>query len=187
MTIMNYPHEAASSRDAAPSPASLPTVEWSPLDEIIQTWADFAHVTRSAAGLCAVSAAFAALAAESAARATAIEVGLRESAGLILPRKRRRAALPDSVFTDLNEARLRWLEALWSLGRVRAVQDEEAAPLLANAGEQAACQAQHLLHLSLRLLRETGVDPSRYLRVYITFPLPDEEENEQEQVEGRQS
>ncbi len=95
MTTMNHPHEASFSHDAA---ASLPVADWSPLDEIIQAWATFAHATRSAAGLCAVSAAFAALAAESAARHVAVEARLRN------PESR---LLPDSVLSDMGEARLR--------------------------------------------------------------------------------
>src|SRR5579863_7245126 len=51
----------------------LPSVEWMPLDGLIQSWADFAHETTSAAGLFAASCAFAALACESAALASYLE------------------------------------------------------------------------------------------------------------------
>jgi len=171
MTPMNHPHEASFSHDAA---ASLPVADWSPLDEIIQAWATFAHATRSAAGLCAVSAAFAALAAESAARHVAVEARLRN------PESR---LLPDSVLSDMGEARLRWLEALGHLSRVRPAQDEEAAPLIAQAAVQADHHGCHLQALALSLLREPGATVAQPLRVWIgTLPLPDEDGETEEEA-----
>jgi hypothetical protein len=116
-----------------------------PLDDLIQRWAAFAHATISAVGLAAASAAFAALAAETAARHVTV------SAASPTP-----AALLDSVYSDLDEARQCWLEALTHLHRLpNGVSDEEAAQLVPTLGTQSLRHYQHLLALSARLCQQT--------------------------------
>lgn len=125
---------------------ALPAVEWMPLDELIQSWAAFAHVTTSAAGLSATSAAFAALAAETTARHVAVEASHSQPATPV--------ALPDVVSNDLDEARQCWLEALGHLSRMSASADDEAALLVAHLGAQTVRHSQQLLALCARLWQE---------------------------------
>lgn len=111
------------------------------------------------------------MAAETAARHVAVEAGLRDPGA---------RSLPDSVLTDLNEARLRWLEVLGYLSRMCPTADEEAAPLILKASEQAFSHGQYLVQMSLRLLHEMNTDPSQFLRVWIgTLAVADDEEEKQ--------
>lgn len=129
-------------------PPALPADEWIPLDELIQRWATFAHVTTSAVGLAAASAAFAALAAETAARHSTVNACYPS----VLSASPPPAALIESMMSGLDEARQCWLEALGHLHRLpNGAQDEEAMLLAASLGAQSLRHSQHLLALSARL------------------------------------
>ena len=65
MTTTNHFPDPSPETDNA---VSLLTVEWMPLEGLIQSWAAFAQETTSACALRALSAAFAALEQESMAR-----------------------------------------------------------------------------------------------------------------------
>lgn len=133
-----------------PGPGGLPT-EWTPLDDLIQTWAGFAHMTISQAGLEAASSAFTALALETRARqgyADALHV--RKS----LCWTPRWQMLLHHTLCDLSDACAQWIAAAELLSRVQTTQDEEAVRSVPDVGRAVACHVQHLFSLFLRLVQE---------------------------------
>lgn len=122
-----------------------------PLDELIQSWATFAHATTCHAGLSAASAAFAALSAETAARHAAC----RSLAALVAP-----VGLPDSVYSALDQARQCWLEALDYLHCLHCLRacapDDEAVSLAAPLCAQSLRHSQRLLAIYARLWHEAA-------------------------------
>jgi hypothetical protein len=130
-----------------------------PLDELIQSWATFAHATTSPTGLSAVSAAFAALAAETTARHVAVFAGRLGA-----------SRLPDSVYVDLDEACDHWLLALGHLGHLsrEGQESDETAPLLAELGRLSVQHQQSLFALSARLWQEQAPLPIQGYRRRLT-------------------
>lgn len=147
MTLQNQrpPYAQESIFPSSLRPPALPAVEWTPLDELIQSWATFAHATTNPVGLSAASAAFAALAAKTTARHVAVFAdGLGAS------------RLPDSVYVDLDEACDHWLLALGHLGHLSSEGEEpdEAVQMLADLGRLSVQHQQSLFALSARLWQE---------------------------------
>lgn len=165
MTLQNQ-HSSRAQEAISPSglhPPALPAVEWTPLDELIQGWATFAHATTNPVGLAAASAAFAALAVETTARHVAAFTG-----GLGAGR------LPDSVYVDLDEACDYWLLALGHLSSEGQERDE-TGPLLADLGRLSMQHQQSLFALSVRLWQEQAPLPIQGHRrlMYGPLALPD--------------
>jgi hypothetical protein len=139
---------------------ALPAVEWMPLDELIQSWAAFAHASTSHAGLSAARAAFAALSAETAARqssATAVSA----------------ASLPDTIYSELEEARQRWQEALDFLRCLPScVQDDEAVPLVASLSALSQRHSLRLLAIYARLCYEAAEPAADDETACLLQPMP---------------
>ena len=147
---------------------TLPSVEWMPLDGLIQSWAAFAQETTNACALRALSAAFAALEQESMARRYALTVS----------DDRWPASVPDAVSAALSrlaQAATSWLAALDELDTYR-----RAGPPAEEAFDEQAVLAlfaesyQQLLSvacLSVRLVQEMGRAFDAPLRLVIgTLP-----------------
>lgn len=150
-----------------------PSVEWMPLDGLIQSWAVFAHGTTHACALSALSSAFAALEQESVARR---RYGT-------LSDDRWPASVSDALghaLTSLAQAATSWLTALDELDAYRRA----GPPAEDDPDEQAVCALfaasyQHLLSvalLSVRLVQELGCSFDEAVRVLIgTLAVPDQE------------
>src|SRR5579863_6911308 len=144
----------------------LPSVEWMPLDGLIQSWADFAHETTSAAGLFAASAAFAAFACEGAALASYLEAEDRRSRGDVLSWSPRIQDSRLEALTQLSTARQHWIEIEPWLSRCTLVHDfaNGAVPDLVHG---LGVHEMYLFRLFLRVLDEAATESGEPLRVLV--------------------
>lgn len=150
-----------------------PTVEWMPLDGLIQAWAAFAHGTTHACALSALSSAFAALEQESLAR---------RRYGSVYD-DRWPASVSDALghtLAPLAQAATSWLTALGELDAYRRA----GPPAEDDPDEQTVCALfaasyQHMLSVSLlsvRLVEELGRSFDEAVRELIgTLAMPDQE------------
>lgn len=145
----------------------IPSVEWMPLDGLIQSWAIFAHGTTQEHGLILVRSAFDALSQESAARRLYFD-----------HRTPTTEVLPSLAF--LAEAASSWLTVLDSLHHycqhTLPLEEEQSEQMVA---ELVAISYQHLLSvasLSVRLLHEYATSLAEPVRVLIgTLAVPEPE------------
>jgi len=136
-----------------------------PLDGIIQSWADFAHETTSAAGLFAVSAAFAAFACESSARAAYLEAENRHTRDGSSWSHRIQADRMETL-TQLSTACLHWIEVEPWLSRCTLVHDFAygAVPDLVHG---LGVHELYLFRLFLRVLEEAATESGEPLRILV--------------------
>jgi len=162
MTLTNHVPDQQSPETALS--VSLPTVEWIPLDGLIQFWADFAHETTSAAGLSAVSSAFAALASETSARGSCLEAEAMRTRSQ-LSWSPRIQAQQISALSELSEACQRWIEAGQWLSRLPS--DELVADRIPDLVGDLGVHATFLFRLFLRVLEEAATESGEPLRVLV--------------------
>lgn len=145
---------------------SLPTVEWMPLDALIQSWAAFAHETTSAAGLFAASSAFAALACESSARAAYLEAENHRRPSNVCSWSPRIQASRLESLTQLSTACQHWITVEPWLARSSLVSDF-ADGLIPDLVTQLGTHEQYLFRLFLRVLEETATESGEPLRILV--------------------
>ena len=152
------------SRETALS-VSPPFVEWMPLDGLIQSWADFAHETTSAAGLFAASAAFAALACESSALAAYLDAEDYHSRHGASWSHHIQASQRETL-TQLSTACQHWIEVELWLSRCTLVHDfadGQVPDLVHGLGGH----EMYLFRLFLRVLEEAATESGEPLRVLV--------------------
>ena len=165
MSLMNSVPDAPFPESSLNIP-DLPSVEWMPLDGLVQSWADFAHETTSAAGLFATSAAFAALACESAALASYLEAEDRRSRGDGLSWSPRIQESYIETLTQLSTACQHWITVEPWLARCTLVHDfaDGRIPDLVHG---LGVHETYLFRLFLRVLEETATESGEPLRVLV--------------------
>jgi len=156
-------------------PVSTSTMEWMPLDGLIQQWVDFAHETTSAAGLFAASTAFAALACERAALSAYLDAKQHRRPHDVWPCCPRIQESRMETLTQLSTACHHWIEVEPWLSRCTLVLDV-AKDLIPDLVEQLGIHADYLFHLFWRVLAETATESGEPLRILVAYlRAPDRE------------
>ena len=145
---------------------SPPSMEWMPLDGLIQSWADFAHETTSAAGLFAASCAFAALACESSALASYLEAENRRCTCDGLSWSPRIQANRVEALTQLSTACQHWIEVEPWLARCTLVHDV-ADGQIPDLVHGLSLHELYLFRLFVRVLEETATESGEPLRILV--------------------
>jgi len=136
-----------------------------PLDGLIQSWANFAHETRSGPGLYTVSSAFAALAAETSARSSYFEADTMRARSQ-LSWSPRVQAHQITALRELSEACGRWIEVEQWIERCTLAHefgDGHMPDLVGDLG----VHETYLFRLFLRVLTEAATESGTPLRVLV--------------------
>ncbi|MGB8347671.1 MAG: hypothetical protein WCD86_22500 [Ktedonobacteraceae bacterium] len=162
MTMMNYPSDQPSPETARS--VSTPTVEWMPLDGIVQAWADVARQTTNERAFAAASLAFTALEQETTARRL-YALSHQEA----WP-----AAVQDaltSALCQLTDAASSWLSACDRLGEYRTVylpdEEEPSEQAVLSALAAGYRQLLHVAQLTVRLIQEISPCLDEPVRVLV--------------------
>lgn len=172
MTLTNYPSDQQSPETALS--VSLPTVEWMPLDGLIQSWAAFAHEVTSGPGLYAASSAFAALASETSALSSYLEADTLRARYQLSWTPRIQGTF-STALRELSEACQRWIEVEQWLTRCPLAHEFGDGPGPDLVGDLGIHET-YLFHLFLRVLEEAATESGTPLRVLVgTLSVRDEE------------
>jgi hypothetical protein len=162
---MTQPHHVPDQPQETVLSLSTPSIEWMPLDGLIQSWADFAHETTCAAGLFAASAAFAALACECAALSSYLEAENRRNRDVLSWLPRIQADRVEAL-TQLSTACQHWLSVEPWLSRCSVAHDF-ANGVIPDLVHSLGVHELYLFRLFMRALEETATESGEPLRILV--------------------